>query len=248
MASVTTSVAHSFSSNLLIKPIFGKGREERLNQFQEIIKEANLSDSFSTKWIKKAQEFADYKCRLLYQDENPIGVLIYHVSPSKKFENALTIKLLHANNLEQWNASNTARLFGELIQAARDKNLNCMIAKVSVLDSNTLRYLQNNNFTKSTEFSKGYYVVFYRAINSANLTSNSSSSTSTTPRSIDLKRRRGEREDKETTDSSIEENNTCARSRAFGEKKPRIAGTLHRTQSYVSIKLFSENCDSDIPT
>jgi len=241
MTSGVASVNHAFSSSLLIKPIFGKGREERLNKFQEIIKEANLDDRFLTKWMKKAQEFANYKCRLLYQDGNPIGVLIYHVAQSKKFKNALTIKLLHTNNLEQWNASHTARLFGELIKAARDKNLNCMTAKVSVLDSKTIRFLQHNKFRRSMEFSVGYHAVFYRDITSADQVTRSSSESRSN--SSDLKRRRQDEEKKVSSDK--ENSPSDAKLQAVGEKKPRV---LRRTQTYHSIILPSQNCDSDIST
>lgn len=245
MASGASSVNHSPSSTLVLKPIFGKGREERLSKFQEIIKDANPLYGSCAKWMKKAEERSDYKCRLLYQDKKPIGILMYHVGPSKMLESALTIKLLHADNLEHWNESHQAKLFEELINAAKDKNQKYLSAKIPLLASKTIAFFQNNDFSKSSRLSKENYAVFYRAVHSANQTNSSTSSSSSS--SSNTKRRRSEREDVEKAESSDEEKDNGVKSHDPREKRLKTEKELHRTQSSGSLRPPSESSSSRIP-
>lgn len=234
MTSRTISTTYIDSSTLMLKPIFGEGREKRLDQFQEIIKQANPAYAYGsmTKFMRKAKEKSDYKCRLLYEGENPIGVLLYHIAPSKKLANALTIKLLHADHLDQWSASHKEVLLKELFYTAKDNGLNYLSAKVPLQDVKAIAFFQANEFSKSLTLSKEDYAIYYRAIPSTSSSGLSSSSS-------DSKRKRVEREERDKTEDDLEKSND--------EKRVRTDTGQYRTQSRTSSASSFESISSSIP-
>lgn len=163
-----SSVSTITSSSVSYKPVFGKGREKRWADFQEIFR-TSLQDLFGDELIVNAETRKDLRYRLIVvveanKCEKAIGIVIF----SQHLSNSATINLVGIKNAFHVKAihllSYPENLWGQLIQLATwcNSSAESIFLCAAKTDVQLAESLERASFTKLSLVAGHYDCYGYR--------------------------------------------------------------------------------------
>ncbi len=135
---------------LELKPVFGEGRSARWEAVKKIFRERIVPlYGDQSDLLKTVEEKNGLRCRLLEEDESPVGVVIYSIELSRMFERegCLEIKALYAHDQSSVDGPKhlTAFLLNEVLERGRELKARSLIIKVSKT-AQIFKFFQDNHF------------------------------------------------------------------------------------------------------
>lgn len=144
----TKHLATYDSSSFILTPVLGEGREERWKLVNKIFDEQIVPLYQVNDHLLERVKEGSHKCRLLYADSKPLGLLIYNprLHYKQELENCLEINVLHSLEEEKDNKPISTYLLDEIKKIAKEAHASAISIVLPNSQRDSLNFFKRHKF------------------------------------------------------------------------------------------------------